>query len=152
MINPDYVLTPDYFFSYWIFIWYLFYITGIFTQYNPKISIILSIIMTFYNIYVIIYYKYYYMLFLYLTIIFFIKILPLITLLNTSFKFKDFLFGFYLFLLYCLWITIYYKKNVINLIYSIYINNYFIKNNDINQSLIMVYLDKFINIFFNTKK
>jgi hypothetical protein len=141
MINPNYVLTPDYLFSNWIFIWYLLYITGIFTKYNPKINIILALIMNIYVIYLLIYNKQFYILFLIITIIFFIKIIPLITLRNTKIKLDDFLFGFILFLIYCLWITLYHKKNVLILIKDLYFDNKYIKNYELP---LIVYLNKYI--------
>ena len=141
MINPNYVLTPDYLFSNWIFIWYLLYITGIFTKNNPKINIILALIMNIYVIYLLIYNKQFYILFLIITIIFFIKIIPLITLRNTKIKLDDFLFGFILFLIYCLWITLYHKKNVLILIKDLYFDNKYIKNYELQ---LIVYLNKYI--------
>jgi hypothetical protein len=138
------ILTPDYLFSYWLFFWYLLYITGIFTKYNPKISIILGLVMNLYIIYLMIYNKQFYMLFLVITVIFIIKIIPLISLRNTKIKLNDFLFGFFLFLIYCLWITLYYKQNVLILITDLYFNDTYIKNIDISQSLIIIYLDKII--------
>lgn len=143
-------LSPDYLFSYWIFAWYLLYITGIFTKYNPKISIILALIMNFYLIYLLIYYKKFYMLFLIITVICIIKIIPLITLKNTKIKLNDFLFGFMLFIIYCLWITLVYKQNVLILIKEVYFSDKYIENVNISQSIMVVYLDKFIkylNIF-----
>ena len=144
------ILSPDYLFSYWIFAWYLLYITGVFTKYNPKISIILALIMNFYLIYLLIYYKKFYMLFLIITVICIIKIIPLITLKNTKFKLNDFLFGFMLFIIYCLWITLVYKQNVLILIKEVYFSDKYIENVNISQSIMVVYLDKFIkylNIF-----
>ena len=112
-------MTPDLLFSYWLFLWYVLYLLKI-TKYSPKIWFIIAL---FYICIATIYmYKIHYrFILLFLSIAFFIKVIPLYTIRNDKYKTKDFLFGLLLVLIYVSW-TRYRNKNVIQ-IYSVDIFN-----------------------------
>lgn len=107
----------DFIFSYWIFFWYLIYMSGIITTYNPKFAIICGLIE---NIIILILMLYFgtkkKLVFLFLTMSVLLKIIPLTTLWNTKMHMHDIfatiaLFGIYLF--YVLWIK---KKTITDFI------------------------------------
>ena len=97
---------PDFIFSYWIFLWWILYELNI-TTVNPKFIIILGII---HNLILLVFKLYGEQNVLSFIIInLFIKIIPIITLLNTQIQYNDIIFSIYLFLIYLLWIAINYK-------------------------------------------
>jgi hypothetical protein len=95
--------TFDLAFSYWIFIWFLFYYFKL-IPYNPKIFLILALI---HNIILCLLYIYFghsvILIVLFLVIIVFIKIIPLWILRNTAYKTSDFIAGSLLFILFNVW-------------------------------------------------
>lgn len=99
----------DYIFSYWIFFWYLLYIFGIVTSYNPKFAIFCGLIENFVLLLSMLYFgtkKKLVFLFLIMSVL--LKIIPLISIWNTKMNITDIyataiLFGIYLF--YVLWIN-----------------------------------------------
>jgi hypothetical protein len=96
--------TFEFTFSYWIFAWFLIYYFG-FTKYNPKIWLIIALIINIYN-YLFGYNKNknYFLNILYFIINFFIKIIPLYLLFNTKIKFSDFIAGLVLLNVFFLWL------------------------------------------------
>lgn len=103
----------DQIFTYWIFIWYLFYI-GEGVPYSPKIAIILAIIHNVINILILLYYKIflhkgnYKTILLFICIMILIKIIPLYTIRNDKYRVEDVVFLCFLFFVYNLWI----KENI----------------------------------------
>ncbi len=102
----------DFIFSYWIFFWYLIYISGI-PIYNPKFAIICGLIENIFILTLMLYFgtkkK---IVFLFLTMSVLLKIIPLTTLWNSKMQIRDVfatitLFTIYLF--YVLWIN---KKTI----------------------------------------
>ena len=94
----------DHVFSYWIFFWFIFYKLDI-IKYNPKIFLIIAGIENLYLLINMIYYKNslkYILLFIFINI--FIKVIPLIILWNTEYRFNDFIAGIVLFLIYFGWL------------------------------------------------
>jgi len=101
MLIKDFTFT----FSYWIFIWFLFYEIG-WISYNPMIFLILAGIDNLFLLFGMIYFKnnWKYILF-FIFINFFIKIIPIIMLSNNFiFSFKDVYFGIGLFFIYNGWL------------------------------------------------
>jgi hypothetical protein len=112
-------MTPDLLFSYWLFLWYVLYLLNI-IKYSPKIWFIIALcyicIATFYM------YKIHYkFILLFLSIAFFIKVIPLYTIRKDKYKMDDFLFGLLLVFIYVSW-TRYRNKNVIK-IYTVELFN-----------------------------
>lgn len=101
----------DFIFSYWIFFWYLLYISGLVDQYNPKFAIICGLIengvilllmMVFRtNLKIIL---------LFVAMMIPLKIIPLYTLWNTKMQWSDIYFTFALFFAYSVWSYINGKK------------------------------------------
>jgi hypothetical protein len=113
-------LRGDFIFSYWIFVWYLLYISGIF-PYSPKISILLAISINIIMFVLMIYYKtrgiY---IFNFIFINFFIKILPYYTLIREKIYMQDLKPLVIIFISYCIWLymngssVIKYQENIFN--------------------------------------
>ena len=104
------MIQVDHIFTYWIFVWYLFYI-GKVIQYSPKIAIILGIIHNIGILLLLFYEKYflqigkYRTIFLFIFIMIIIKIIPLYTIRKDKYRINDFVFLCFLFLVYSLWIN-----------------------------------------------
>ena len=100
MVNK---LRIDLVFSYWIFIWYLLYVLKI-VKYNPKIALLLAIIVNGIAIMLMIYYKNPVSVILSFCLInLFIKIIPFISLIKTPYTLKDFYALVVLFVIFLLW-------------------------------------------------
>jgi hypothetical protein len=103
-----------YYFSYWIFIWFLLYIFGI-ISYNPYIFLIIGIIENIFNLIILYYYNSsIYNIIKFIVINFLIKGIPLIILIyykKNVFKLKDFVFGLILICIY-LFVLLILKKNI----------------------------------------
>jgi hypothetical protein len=125
------MLRFDYIFSIWIFIWYILY-ELYFISYNPKIWIIIALILNFINFLFMLYFKRFYIAILFLIPVLFLKIIPLWTLRNTKIYMKDFIFGIFLFIIHNIWLM----YNSINYytIFKNYLN--MIKYNEINTPII----------------
>lgn len=96
----------DFVFSYWIFIWYIFYIIGI-VKYNPKWGLTIALIENIFALCLMIVYKNSIInIFLFCFINFFIKILPLWTLRKSKYDMNDIYSLIILFLIYLVWIKI----------------------------------------------
>jgi len=91
----------EYTFSYWIFSWFLLYYFKI-TKYNPKIWLVIALVINIFQQIFRIYKKDYIRIILFTIINFFIKILPLYLLRNTKYKFIDFIAGCILFIVFFL--------------------------------------------------
>ena len=101
----------DFFFSYWIFAWFILYAINI-TNYNPKIFIIGALLENVIYVSLMIYYKnspLYIFLFIIANII--IKILPLWWVWNTEYKMRDLVAGIVLLMIYMCWV---YLNDAIN--------------------------------------
>lgn len=110
------MITPDLLFSYWLFLWYFFYIFKI-IPYSPKIWFIIALI--YIGIAIIYMYNKVNVSFflLFICIAFLVKVLPLYSIKKDKYKLKDFLFGIYIFIVYILWVH-YRNQNIIK-IYTI---------------------------------
>jgi len=96
----------DFIFSYWIFVWYLFYEFDL-VQYNPKIAIIIGIIVNLFEVGLMMYYfKSYILILVFVITIILTKGLPLWTLRKDSLKWRDFYAFVILFLIYILWLLV----------------------------------------------
>ena len=96
----------DFVFSYWIFIWYIFYIIGI-VKYNPKWGLTLALIENIFALCLMIIYRNSIInIFLFCFINFFIKILPLWTLRKSKYDINGIYSLIILFLIYLVWIKI----------------------------------------------
>ena len=96
----------DFVFSYWIFIWYIFFEMG-FNTYNPKIGLIIGLIDNIALLCLMIYFSNSLTnIFLFCIINFFIKIIPLWRLRNTDYKISDCYALIGLFLIYIGWLHI----------------------------------------------
>ena len=114
------VLRGDFIFSYWIFVWYLLYISGI-LPYSPKLAILLAISINVIMFALMIYYKtrgiY---IFNFIFINFFIKILPYYTLIRENIYIQDLKPLAIIFISYCIWLymnglsVIKYQENIFN--------------------------------------
>jgi len=93
----------DYIFSYWIIFWYILYICN-FITYNPKFVIILGL---FENICILLLMFYYNtkfnLIFLFIIMMFLLKIIPLYTIWNTKITQKDLYFTGFVIIVYLLW-------------------------------------------------
>lgn len=97
---------PDFVFSFWIVAWYILYELKI-TKYNPKIALIFAIIVNLIMLSIMIYFNNSWLNILSFCVInFCIKILPLIRLRNTEYKWTDFYAIVVLYTIYLLWITL----------------------------------------------
>ena len=99
------VIRPDFIFSYWIFFWWILYMIKI-IPFNPKFIIILGIIENTFILIIKIYNKYYSSIPSFLIINTVIKIIPLISVLNTKIEKNDIIFSIILFILYLIWLII----------------------------------------------
>lgn len=94
----------DFIFSYWIFFWYLLYIFGLVTQYNPKFSIVCGLIENTCILFLMLYFHTrikLILLFIIMSIL--LKIIPLYTLWTTKIKWHDIQMTFLLFFIYLFW-------------------------------------------------
>jgi len=99
-------LRIDLVFSYWILLWYILYILNI-VKYNPKIALLLAIIVNGLAIILMIYYKNPLSVIISFCLInLFIKIIPFISLIDTPYRLKDFYALIVLFVLFLLWCKI----------------------------------------------
>jgi hypothetical protein len=115
-------------FSYWIFVWYLLYISKI-TNYNPKFILIIGLIENIIMLLMMIFFQT--KLFNILWFIFintFLKIIPLYTLINTKIQKNDILISFLIFIIYIFYLYLHkidFTKQQKQIIYSLLYN----KNN-----------------------
>ena len=113
MVNK---LRIDLVFSYWIFIWYLLYILNI-VKYNPKIALLLAIIVNLIIIILMIYYKNPLSVIISFCLInLFIKIIPFISLIDTPYRLKDLYLLIVLVVIFLLWHKLHTTDNIDNII------------------------------------
>jgi len=111
------VIRVDFILSYWIFVWWILYMLGIIKN-NPKLFLIIALI-TNIIVFFVKFKNKYHNIFLFLIVVFIIKIIPLYTLRNIDINFnQDFPIIIYTCLLYLFWIyindKIYYLYALIN--------------------------------------
>lgn len=95
---------PDFVISYWIFAWYILYELKI-VKYNPKIALIFGLAINLFMLSMMIYFNNSWInIFLFCFINFFIKVLPLIRLQNSQYKWTDFYALVVLFIIYLVWL------------------------------------------------
>jgi hypothetical protein len=100
------ILRPDLIFSYWIFIWYIFYVFN-FISYSPKIALFVGLLHNIVMLLLMISYGTSYKSIINFIIInTTIKIIPLYYLLNEKIKIEDIYFTFILFYLFIFWLHI----------------------------------------------
>lgn len=96
----------DFVFSYWIFTWYLLYVFGA-TTYNPKIALVLGVIHNTIMLLIMFYYKNDWIhIATFCFINTFLKVIPLWTVRNDPYLWKDFYALIYLFIIFVVWIFI----------------------------------------------
>jgi len=110
------MITPDLLFSYWLFLWDLLYLIGV-ISYSPKIWFIIAIMVMIVAIFYMLYFETPFKhIFFFLCALFIFKMIPLYIIRKDKYKWKDFMFGFTLFIVYLLWLQ--YKNVSIFKIYS----------------------------------
>lgn len=93
----------DFIFSYWIFFWYLLYLTG-FVKYNPKFAILCGLFENLFIMFLMIYYKTKArLLFLFFIMFVLLKVIPLYSIWATKIYWNDIKFTFILFAIYLFW-------------------------------------------------
>ena len=96
----------DYYFSYWLFAWYLLYEFKI-TNYNPKFGFNIALIENIMILFTMFYYKNSFLyIFLVCLGIGLFKLIPLWRLRYTSIRWRDIYITFILFIVYILWLII----------------------------------------------
>ena len=99
-------LRIDLVFSYWIFIWYIFYMFHI-VKYNPKWALTIGLIENLFALSLMFFYKNSLInIFLFCVINLFIKIIPLWSLRHTTYKINGIYSSIILFCLYLIWLKI----------------------------------------------
>ena len=98
-------IRPDYLLSYWVFAWYLLYMTGLVAQ-NPKFAILLALIENLFVLITMVYLKVRPKKIIYFAImIVLIKVIPLWTVLKHKIELRDINATFGLVLMYIGWIV-----------------------------------------------
>lgn len=96
----------DFIFSYWIFFWYLLYISGIIINYNPKFAIICGLIENMFIVLLMFLYNTKVKLvILFITMSIILKVIPLYTIWKTKINMNDIFMTFLLFIIYLLWVS-----------------------------------------------
>jgi hypothetical protein len=143
------IVRLDFVFSYWIFAWYLLYISKI-TTFNPKFVLLIGLIGNSLHLFLMIYFNNsLFKIIIFIIINIFIKIIPFYTLLNTKYKIKDVIFSFFLFIIYVFWLKI---NNKLNINFYKYLNEVY-KSITENKSVLPLtnYLEKILNKSYNVK-
>lgn len=100
----SYSIRFDFVFSYWILLWYIFYIFK-FIKYNPKWGLTIGIIENLFILVLMIFYKNPFInIILFCIINFFIKVLPLWSLRKTKYEINGIVSLIVLFSIYLLWL------------------------------------------------
>lgn len=96
----------DFVFSYWIFAWYVFYALGL-TTYNPKIALVIGLIHNTGLLLTMIYYKNDWIhIFTFCFINTFIKVIPLWTVRNDPYRWKDFYAFVVYYMVHVVWLFV----------------------------------------------
>ena len=99
-------MRADLIFSYWIFTWYLLYISKI-VNYNPKFAILIGIIDNTIMLLMMIYFgSNMYTIVMFIIINTFLKIVPYYTLWNKKIERKDIIVTLFLFIIFIIWLYI----------------------------------------------
>jgi hypothetical protein len=98
------IIRPDFIFSYWIFVWSIFYFTHIVTI-SPKLWLIASLFENIISIFFMLQSKFYYI-FRFIFINLCIKVVPLYLLWNEPIYKKEILYSGIIFIIYNLWLYI----------------------------------------------
>ena len=142
----------DLIFSYWIFIWFLFYYFK-FIKYNPYLLLVLALLSNIYSFVMLIYYKNYYKAILFLIVNLLIKVLPIYLLIkalpiyllkDTKIKKEDIYFSIIFVLVYIFYV--YLRGYKLNQIYD----KEGLKSKNIDTPL-MYLIDNFIRYIKNKK-
>ena len=118
-------LRPDFILSYWIFAWYILYITKV-VSYSPKLIILLGIFENFITFMIMVLYGSNVKTIIYFIIInVFIKIIPFYTVRNETIRSRDIFATIFVILVYLLWVKIngqsvikYYTKIIYSLTHN----------------------------------
>lgn len=111
----------DHLFSNWIIVWYIIFIFN-FTKYNPKFALIVAIVQNLIGLIYKLLSDSIYNAFILALIIFFVKLIPLYTIIHTKIKIKDIHFTIFLFILYNVWLYIN-RTNLYEIIIELKNNN-----------------------------
>ena len=99
------MIRADFIFSHWLFLWYLLYIFGFATDFNPKFALIVAFITNIVRCcFMILVNTDKTVIFLFVMAMSIIKIIPLITIWNTKITLIDIIFTFQLFFIYFIWV------------------------------------------------
>lgn len=94
------LITFTYFFSYWIFVWFIFYEMG-WTKYNPYVWLVLGLICDLFAFFLMLFYRNDFLNpFLFFVLQFFIKIIPIGVLWDSSIRWRDIYAGLGLLVVY----------------------------------------------------
>ena len=118
------MIRPDFIFSYWIFVWYLLYISKIVT-YNPKIFLFLGVIEGMIVFCILLTKIPLSSVIKYFIVISVIKFIPYFTIRNRVIHYNDIVFSLFLFVIYHIWLFVN-EKNMIGIyqnIYSSFVHN-----------------------------
>ena len=118
------MIRPDFIFSYWIFVWYLLYISKIVT-YNPKIFLFLGVIEGMIVFCILLTKIPLSSVIKYFIVISVIKFIPYFTIRNRVIHYNDIVFSLFLFVVYHVWLFVN-EKNMIGIYQNLY--NSFVHN------------------------
>lgn len=111
----------DHLFSNWIIVWYIIFMFDL-TKYNPKFALIVAILQNLIGLIYKLLSDSIYNVFIFAMIMFFIKLIPLYTIIHTKIKKKDIYFTIFLFILYNIWLYIN-RTNMYKIIIELKNNN-----------------------------
>jgi len=137
------MIRPDFIFSYWIFVWYLLYISKI-VIYNPKIFLFLGMIEGILIFCILLSKIPLLSVFKYFIVISVIKLIPYFTIRNHAIYYKDIVFSLFLFVIYHIWLFVN-GQNMIGIYENLY--NSFVHNKQDTPGYILV--NRIINFFNN---
>jgi len=135
------MIRPDFIFSYWIFVWYLLYISKI-VIYNPKIFLFLGMIEGILIFCILLSKIPLLSVFKYFIIISVIKLIPYFTIRNHAIYYKDIVFSLFLFVIYHIWLFVN-GQNMIGIYENLY--NSFVHNKQDTPGYILI--NRIIGIF-----
>jgi hypothetical protein len=134
----------DLIFSYWIFIWFIFYQLNL-IKFSPKFALIIGLIENFIMLIMMLLYKTQIETIFYFVIInTFIKVIPLYYLRNNDINWNDIYFTIILFIIFIVWLYIN-KKTIIGNLKLIYDSLIYNKNDTPLLSLIKKFKNNFKN-------
>jgi hypothetical protein len=116
------MIRADFIFSYWIFAWYLLYIFGFETSFNPKFALICGLFVNLGAVCLMLYtHTKIKVIFLFIICFIIIKLIPIITIWNTKTTQLDIITTFQLLFIYLIWI--YVNKIYIKRVFDVTFNN-----------------------------